>query len=413
MSRLTNRLERDLREIAGGADPSPSAWESIVARLGEDGEAEDHALVLAPASNRPKYRAWITAAAAAFVVIAGAIAVLSRAGDDPSTAPVDQSPTTTFESPRHGYSVQYPDGAVVTPATTFLGDTGSEEEVSPGQRPPVNDGVDVVETASGAVFTGGSLEDPGGFPNDAWASIDDYIDDYVLDGGCGAPRSQQAEITIDGQPGKIAECSNEIVATVVAGGRIYGFTLLHGGGDARADFDAFADTIRLTPETAVDIPPLTDGPFVSPTNGFSIKYFDRGEGTLRPATALWDAGNQQIDDNQFDDGVDVVETGLAAIFMGSSAEIPDGVSIDEWVDEYVSPGDGCGGPRSQQEEITIDGQPGRVAECLGSTRIVATVVAGGRLYLFTLGHSRPDDARAFFDAWVATIDLTPETAALP
>ncbi|MET0664737.1 MAG: hypothetical protein ABW008_04180 [Acidimicrobiales bacterium] len=300
---------------------------------------------------------------------------------------------------------------MVTPATTFLG--GSEEEVSPGQRPPVNDGVDVVETASGAVFTGGSLEAPEGFPMDAWPSIDDYIDDSVLDDGCGAPRSQQAEITIDGQPGRIAECSNEIVATVVAGGRIYRFTLLHGGSDARADFDTFADTIRLTPETADDIPPLTDGPFVSSTNGFSVKYFDRGEGTLRPATALWDAGNQQIDDNQFDNGVDVVETGLAAIFMGSSAEIPDGVSIDEWVDEYVSPGDGCGGLRSQQEEITIDGQPGRVAECVGTTAIVATVVAGGRLYLFTLGHDGRDDAREFFDRWVATIDLTPETAAAP
>ena len=45
--------------------------------------------------------------------------------------------------------------------------------------------------------------------------------------------------------------------------------------------------------------------------------------------------------------------------------------------------------------------------------IVATVVAGGRLYLFSLLHVRPDDARAFFDSWVATIDLTPETAAVP
>jgi len=399
MSRLTDRVQRDLHEIAAKAHPSSSAWESILARLGEDGEAED-TLVLAASPDRSRHRAWITAAAAAFVVIAGAIAVLSRAGDDRSTAPADQSPTTTFESPRHGYSVEYPDGAVVTPATSFLG---------------VNDGVDVVETASGAVFTGGSLEDPGPgvFPTDTWPSIDDYIDESVLDDGCGAPRSRQAEITIDGQSGRIAECSNQIVATVVAGGRIYRFTLLHGGRDARADFDAFADTIRLTPETADDIPPLTDGPFVSPTNGFSIRYFDRGEGTLRPATAIWDAGNPQLDDNQFDDGVDVVETGLLAIFMGSSAEIPHGVSIDEWVDEYVAPGDGCGGPRSQQEEITIDGQPGRVAECLGNTSIVATVVAGGRLYLFTLGHSRPDDAREFFDRWVATIDLTPETAAVP
>ena len=37
---------------------------------------------------------------------------------------------------------------------------------------------------------------------------------------------------------------------------------------------------------------------------------------------------------------------------------------------------------------------------------------GRRLYLFGLGHDR-SDARAFFEARVATIDLTPETAAVP
>jgi hypothetical protein len=41
---------------------------------------------------------------------------------------------------------------------------------------------------------------------------------------------------------------------------------------------------------------------------------------------------------------------------------------------------GCGGPRSQQAEITIDGQSGRIAECPKTTeadvnRIEATVVA--------------------------------------
>ena len=76
---------------------------------------------------------------------------------------------------------------------------------------------------------------------------------------------------------------------------------------------------------------------------------------------------------------------MGAYFESASTEIPDGVSIDAWVDEYVSPGDGCGVPRSQQAEITIDGQPGRIAEC-PTDQIEATVVAGGRLYLFTLGH---------------------------
>ena len=146
--------------------------------------------------------------------------------------------------------------------------------------------------------------------------------------------------------------------------------------------------------------------FVSPTYGYSFKYLDRGG--LAPATELWDPVNEQFRDNeQFDDRFDAVETGLAAYFEAASTEVPDGVSIDEWVDEYVS---GCRVPRSQQAKVTIDGKPGRIAECLN--RIEATVVVGGRLYLFALGHER-SDARAFFDAWVGTIDLRPKAAAKP
>ena len=69
-------------------------------------------------------------------------------------------------------------------------------------------------------------------------------------GGCHVPRGQQAEITIDRQSGRISECSGQIDATVVAGGRLYLFTLLTDRTDARAFFDAFVATIDLTPETA-------------------------------------------------------------------------------------------------------------------------------------------------------------------
>jgi hypothetical protein len=42
--------------------------------------------------------------------------------------------------------------------------------------------------------------------------------------------------------------------------------------------------------------------------------------------------------------------------------------------------------------------------------VIATVVAGGRLYVFPLGHAwvNEADARPFFDAYAATIDLRPE-----
>src|SRR5262245_59053007 len=96
--------------------------------------------------------------------------------------------------------------------------------------------------------------------------------------------------------------------------------------------------------------------FVSPRNGFSIKHPERV--VVTPANQLWGFSGQ------VDNGLDLVETGLGAVFRGASTEIPtpmaDGVSIDAWVDEYVSPGRGV--PRSRQAEITIDGHAGRISE---------------------------------------------------
>lgn len=397
MSRLTDRLERDLREVAAAAHPSPSAWDSIAARLGSH-DGSELELALAPAPGRSKRPIWV-AVAAALVVIAGSIAVLAGPRDDRSISAVDlPNLTSTFVSPRNGFSVGYFDrgDGTVTPATELWGFSKR-----------VDDGFDVVETGLGAVFKGASTELSG------VGSTDDRIDELlsaenVLPGGCGVPRGQQAEVTIDGRAGRVSVCANRIEATVVAGGRLYLFILVHDRTDAAAVFDAFVATIELRPETAIDFPGMT-ATFVSPTNGFSFRYHDRGG--LAPATDLWDPRNQGLDEfgDRVDDGFDAVETGLGAYFLAASTEIPEGASIDAWVDEHVSPG-GCSTPRSQQAEITIDGHPGRVAAC--ANRIEATVVADGRLYLFTLLHSRRD-ATAFFDAWIATVELRPEAAAAP
>lgn len=320
----------------------------------------------------------------------------------PTQAVAFPDPTRTFVSPRNGFSVKHPDTAVLTPASVVDGwDPGDEQS---------DVGVDVIESGLAAVFKGASMKAP------EWeGSIDGFVDD-ITPGGCGATRSQQAEITIDGRSGWIAECPNEIDAIVVAGGRLYLFTLLHERSDGRAVFDAFAATIDLIPETAADkydVPTWVSvlrgmtKTFVSPTYGYSFKYLDRGP--VRRPTEPWDPVNQQSDNsiNRFD----AVETGLGAYFEAASTPIPDGVSIDEWVDEYVTPmaAGGCGVPRSEQAEITIDGQSGRIAEC---DHTEATVVAGGRLYVFILGGPRGEGARMVFDAWVATIDLRPEDAAV-
>ncbi len=413
MTRLTNRLEHDLREIAAGAHPSPSAWESIAARLDEDTGSE---VSLAPALpiDRSKRPVWLVAAAAALAVITGSIAVLTGVGDDQPISTAGSDLTTTFESPRNGFSIRYPEGAVVTPAAQSWG-LGAQ----------VDDGFDVVETGSTAVFKGTSASEfPDGNPcHDSsleeipCGSIDEQVDRYLSQehlqfDGCAVPRSQQAVITIDGQSGRVAECPNLIEATVVTPGRLYLFTMSHNLSDARAVFDAFTATIDLTPETAISFAAMTTT-FVSPTYGLSFKHFDRKG--ITPAAEPWDPATQQVDSVVRERHFDEVETGSGAIFAAASIEIPNGVSIDAWVDEYVgSPApraaDGCGVPRSTQAEITIDGQPGRTVEC--PNRAEATVVAGGRLYLFVMWHQR-SDARAWFDAWLATIDLTPETATVP
>ncbi len=356
-------------------------------------------------------------AVAAILVMGGgllAVGIVSRQVDraglggqpTPSSAIDFPSLTMTFVSPRNGFSIDLPERVAIAAASQRLG----------GRK--VDEGYDVVETGLGAVLKGTSTEVRDGVAIDAW--VDGLLaDDRVLPGGCGVRRSQQAEFIIDGRPGRISECPDRIEATVVADGRLYLFTLEHRRSDAQAVFDDFAATIDLTPDTAVDYPGLTTT-FVSPTNGFSFGYSDRGEGTLTPATKPWDPINQPRPDNSgvHDDPFDVVETGLAAVLKSASTAIPDGVSIDAWVDEHVSVAT-CRVPRSQQAEITIDGQSGRISECpktdeASVNQIEATVVAGSRLYLFILLSDRHEgDERAFFDAWVDTIDLTPETAAAP
>ena len=350
-------------------------------------------------------------AAIAAVLVVGvglvAINVLPRGLDGPAVGGPSPSPspaqavdfpdlTTTFVSPRNGFSIKHPEGVALTPAKQLWG--FSEQ---------VDDGFDVVETGLAAVFKGASDRGSGMGPrsmNGSTSSSRTII--ACLAAAVFLAASRRRSPSMGSRAGSRSVRTGSRQPSSPAGGSISS-PCCTTRSDARAVFDAFAATIDLTPETAIDFPGLTTT-FVSPTYGFSFGYI-RG---ITPATELWDPGNQPLDDGNLDNRFDGVETGLGAYLEGASTPIPDGISIDEWVDQYVTPlaAGGCGVPRSQQAEITIDGQSGRISEC--ANQIEATVVAGGRLYLFTL-YRDSRDARAMFDAWVATIDLTPETAAVP
>jgi hypothetical protein len=155
-------------------------------------------------------------------------------------------------------------------------------------------------------------------------------------------------------------------------------------------------------QSAAGIPELTET-LVSSFNGFSIRYPNDAE--IVPATVV---SNPLVEQENAE--FDFVHTETFGSFRGASTEAPEGVSIDYWIDATLQSA-GCGVPRSEQPEITIDGQPGRIWEGCPD-EIEATVVVGQRVYLFTL-FGDTGVSRDVFDAYASTIDLRPEEAASP
>lgn len=147
--------------------------------------------------------------------------------------------TRTYTSSTNGFSIGYPDGATIVPAKV----------VSKPYVEQNNEEFDFIDNEPFHTFRGASGLAPG------TASIDDWIDRGFQPGGCQVRRSEQAEITIDGQPGRIWEgCPGEIEATVAVGRRVYVFSLF-GEAVSRAVFDAYASTIDLRPEEAASPAP--------------------------------------------------------------------------------------------------------------------------------------------------------------
>ncbi|HEX6867364.1 MAG TPA: hypothetical protein VF119_01100, partial [Candidatus Limnocylindrales bacterium] len=154
--------------------------------------------------------------------------------------------TTTFVSPTYGYSFGYFDRGGLAPATERW-----DPQDQPLEDRNIDERFDSVETGLGAYFEAASTAIPLSRIGSPAVSIDAWVDESITPiaaGGCGVPRSQQAAITIDGQPARIAECPKQVEATVVAGNRLYLFILSHSRSDARALFDSWIATIDLRPD---------------------------------------------------------------------------------------------------------------------------------------------------------------------
>jgi hypothetical protein len=135
MNRFTDRVERDLSQIADRATPSSTAWEAIRTRIDEqpDHESTMEVIMLSPNENPPtRSRFWLVAAASvAAIVGVGAIAYFA-VSDDGDGAPVVEQP----DDDTPVVEVDAPETDITLPAVT----PDAEPTVLPAAGGPLSAG---------------------------------------------------------------------------------------------------------------------------------------------------------------------------------------------------------------------------------------------------------------------------------
>ena len=152
MTRFTERVTRDLDQIADRATPSPTAWESIQHRIEEQADPSTmEVIMLSPDRNDSPKRGWMLAAAAGVIVlIGGLVFATTRSGDD--TVPADTPQATLPAEPDPDAQVDPdaeadPDAAVEPDAETVEPAPTAEAEVL-AEPEPVAEPVSVTVTGS-------------------------------------------------------------------------------------------------------------------------------------------------------------------------------------------------------------------------------------------------------------------------
>ena len=129
MTRFTDRVTRDLHQIADRSTPSSTAWDSIRTRIDEqpDQPPTMEVIMLSPDRNNSPKRGWMLAAAAVagLALVGGLVFATTRSDDD--TVPADTPTATLPAEPAPDAEVDPDAEAVVVPAP----DPTAAAEVAP------------------------------------------------------------------------------------------------------------------------------------------------------------------------------------------------------------------------------------------------------------------------------------------
>ncbi len=135
MTRFTDRVTRDLHQIADRSTPSSTAWESIRTRIDEQSDQPTtEVIMLSPDRNDSPKRGWMLAAAAVagLALIGGLVFATNRSDDD--TVPVDTPEVTVPVEPAPDAQVDPDAEAVVVPVPEPT--TAAEVTPEPEPEPP-------------------------------------------------------------------------------------------------------------------------------------------------------------------------------------------------------------------------------------------------------------------------------------
>lgn len=126
MTRFTDRVTRDLHQIADRSTPSSTAWDSIRTRIEDQADQPTvEVIMLSPDRNDSPKRGWMLAAAAVAVLalVGGLVFATTRSDDD--NVPADTPEVTVTGTFTNGQTVQIPpSGAMLDSSgeTTYEGE---------------------------------------------------------------------------------------------------------------------------------------------------------------------------------------------------------------------------------------------------------------------------------------------------